>query len=406
MAQIQEEIQLAWNAVQVDGITKGWDNETKSNALQTELKKEDNSATATLTDPNIKVTYKGYETTINVNDGSMTQLAKAENSPNQTPANPSEPTSNSSISTKILAVNSKTTLQTISYTPTETETSVIIPSTNNGGASQQTITQTSIGALNRIWYVLSADENGINLVSQPISNTVIFKDAGGYDNCLYYLNEIATKLFTNESVGITASRVHALRLSDIKYVAEEMNGNNWIFDTEVLETANKHGTFGTEIQVNSYRKYPQIYGTSITDTIQPNNAIYDETTQESGIPISGDLIKSTSSTANTLKLNDTSSSYDKSVTFKTNLGTFGTTEIAQELFNSSGTSYWIATRSISATESTAMYGLRRVYNGYLMTSTLASSANEANPPSASCRIVVSVPWTLVSVTTDGTVTLN
>lgn len=84
-AQIKEEIKLAWNAIQIDGITKGWNNETKSNALQIELKKEDNSATATLTDTNIKVTYKGYEITINVNDGSMTQLAKV----NVEPANPS-----------------------------------------------------------------------------------------------------------------------------------------------------------------------------------------------------------------------------------------------------------------------------------------------------------------------------
>ena len=67
---------LAWNGVQTNGIPKGWNNETKTTALQTELQKEDSSATATLNEPNINVQYKGYETTINVMNGSMTELAK------------------------------------------------------------------------------------------------------------------------------------------------------------------------------------------------------------------------------------------------------------------------------------------------------------------------------------------
>lgn len=75
-AQIKEEIVLAWNGVQTNGIPNRWNNETKTEALQTELQKEDSSATATLNEQNINVQYKGYETAINVNDGSMTELAK------------------------------------------------------------------------------------------------------------------------------------------------------------------------------------------------------------------------------------------------------------------------------------------------------------------------------------------
>ena len=76
VTRIQEEIKLAWNGVQIEGIPNGWTNENKRKALEDELKKEDKNATATLTEPNIKVTYKGYETTIDISNGSMTDLAK------------------------------------------------------------------------------------------------------------------------------------------------------------------------------------------------------------------------------------------------------------------------------------------------------------------------------------------
>ena len=67
----KEEVEIAWNGVQIDGITNRWNNEEKSAALQTELKKADDSATATLNGSNIEVQYKGYEIIIDVNGGSI-----------------------------------------------------------------------------------------------------------------------------------------------------------------------------------------------------------------------------------------------------------------------------------------------------------------------------------------------
>lgn len=77
---IKQEIELAWGAVQVDGITKGWDNSTKAGALNTELLKEDGNASASWNTTNnvIDVTYKGYETTINPDTGTMIVLSKIE----------------------------------------------------------------------------------------------------------------------------------------------------------------------------------------------------------------------------------------------------------------------------------------------------------------------------------------
>ena len=74
--QIKEEITIAWNGVQIEGTTKMWNNDAKASALETELKKADNTAEAKLNSNRIKVKYKGYETTIDVNNGSMTALAK------------------------------------------------------------------------------------------------------------------------------------------------------------------------------------------------------------------------------------------------------------------------------------------------------------------------------------------
>ena len=53
-----------------------WKNDAKASALQTELKKADDTAEAKLNNNSIKVKYKGYETTIDVNTGRMTELAK------------------------------------------------------------------------------------------------------------------------------------------------------------------------------------------------------------------------------------------------------------------------------------------------------------------------------------------
>lgn len=64
----KEEIQYAWSGIQIDGAIRGWDNEIKADALQTELRKKDDEATAIHDGNNIIVNYLGYETIINCND--------------------------------------------------------------------------------------------------------------------------------------------------------------------------------------------------------------------------------------------------------------------------------------------------------------------------------------------------
>ena len=69
--EIKDEIGLAWNAIQTDGIVEGWDINKKAEELQKELQKKDSSATVTVDGNNLKVSYRGYEATINTEDGKI-----------------------------------------------------------------------------------------------------------------------------------------------------------------------------------------------------------------------------------------------------------------------------------------------------------------------------------------------
>ena len=75
-AQVDEEIKLAYNAVQTDSLINGWDINKKAEELQKELQKEDSSATVTIDGTTLKISYKNYETTIS-EDGTIGALAKA-----------------------------------------------------------------------------------------------------------------------------------------------------------------------------------------------------------------------------------------------------------------------------------------------------------------------------------------
>ncbi len=303
----------------------------------------------------------------------------------------------------------------VNYLPAaNASASVVIPSDKNGGATEQTFTQANLGTQSLKWYVLSADENGVNLVSQPTSNDkkIQFKDAGGYDNCLYYLNEISTNLFKNEAeFGVDSSRVHALNLSDIKKAAEKMNGNSYNWDTQMIQASDSYtynnGSVGTKTYTPSNKKYPQIYGTS-TGAVNTNNPMYDENPGTASDLISGDLINSTSKTASTLIVNYTYLGTVNNANTKTRLGDFGNSVIGGELFNESGTNYWLASRYVYAYSTTyAYFGLRAVGSGCLgYYDSLCGSDGGTSYSSYACRVVVSIPGSRINVSADGTVTLK
>ena len=70
-AEVKEDVGLAWNSVQTDGIIENWDLNKKATELQAELQKKDSSATVTVDGNNLKVSYRSYEVTINTEDGTI-----------------------------------------------------------------------------------------------------------------------------------------------------------------------------------------------------------------------------------------------------------------------------------------------------------------------------------------------
>ena len=75
-AQIEEEIKLAYNAVQTDALRNNWDINQKAEALEKELQKEEENATVIAEENNLKISYKGYEMIINEN-GEIENIKKS-----------------------------------------------------------------------------------------------------------------------------------------------------------------------------------------------------------------------------------------------------------------------------------------------------------------------------------------
>lgn len=77
--QVKEEISIAWNGVQTEGIINRWTINQKAGELQNELRKQDTSTTAKAKGNNVNVkNYKGYDAVINTTNGEFTKFAKSD----------------------------------------------------------------------------------------------------------------------------------------------------------------------------------------------------------------------------------------------------------------------------------------------------------------------------------------
>ena len=78
IAQIEEEIKLAYNAMQIDSYEKGWQIEERAEGLQKELRTLDSEATVEVIGEELEVIYKRYQTTISANGviGEITEVNK------------------------------------------------------------------------------------------------------------------------------------------------------------------------------------------------------------------------------------------------------------------------------------------------------------------------------------------
>ena len=399
---------------ELDMILLGYNlsNETKKakkegdQSLKTYLESEEGISNVKEKGDNLIVTFKGQQYTVNP----------------QTLASGAYQTEglNATDEEKVLAkLKDENTAMTVQYIPSlKNDVFVEIPPEDNGGETQEVFNQSNLGAFGVGWYVLSTDDEGVNLVSTVTRKSVIFKGSAGYDNCLYYLDKISKDLFTNEEqYGVTRDRVHALNLSDIKYAAEQMNNGlkiaerEWNWDIDFLQ-----GEFGKAISgvdIKETKKYigdtyyPGIYQV-VNNEVITNNPLYDEAVISE--PVKNDDGITSRPIPSRLTVTNTYISYESQKPIQmTNLGTFGSSKIGDTLFRGR---YWLATRCIYSTYC-AQYRLSLIKDGYLNPTNGRISDNElcnsqgkekiGNNPFC---IVVSVPASHINVADDGTVTLK
>ena len=350
------------------------------------------------------------------------QLRSAENFLKQefvrTTANNLSQSNYNKVKAKYLNTSEPLNLLTVDYVPEDLSAdTVTIPSTNNGGVSDQDYTQANTkatGESRMSWYVLNVDANNLVLISSTSGKEVKFKGADGYNNCLYYLDQISKRLFKNENLGVTASRVHSFRLTDLRDATKALN--NWSeseweasFVTGAPHKSSGQQTIGGSKTYTSSgcRYYPALYGTS-TGSVDTNNELYDETPNN--------LVTGRTS-ASSLTVRATYFGYHGSSTgtgvqatkdaLGNQSGQFGKTAIADELFKSATPYYWIASRCIDANSNgLAYYGIRRMQYGYFYYAYTYNSCDDGSfEHSHAFRTVVSVPASHVLVESDGTVSI-
>ena len=318
-----------------------------------------------------------------------------------------------------------------SYDANGNPTTVKVEGRYNGGLEDQTFTQYDIGAYGGnvlTWHVLSVDDKGVNIVSDPTRVSVKFKDSSGYDNCLYYLNEICTQLFTNEEeFGVDESRVHPLRFSDIKYAAEQINEGyevvrqngtkeKWSWDYDFIRNAPcetsgtkayNNGQVGQQAMTTAIKYFPKIYKTHSDNDLKINNLFYDEIPNKLVADDEGIMREDSDNPASTFEANYTYDSYynNKSAMI-TNLGPFGSSRMGTELFNYGGNAYYLASRCIRINGTYAYYHLRTIRaNGELDTVSFCLSNGNVYEQNNKFRVVVSIPPEHIKVSPTGVVTI-
>ena len=108
----------------------------------------------------------------------------------------------------------------VAYQPEEVTESYVVETKYSGADEEQSISQEN----NLKWRVLTVDNKTrtIELICEaPTKATITFKGARGYNNCVYLLNDICKKLYSNSSYGAEA------RSENIEDIESKMDLSVW-----------------------------------------------------------------------------------------------------------------------------------------------------------------------------------
>ena len=268
----------------------------------------------------------------------------------------------------------------VAYTPgSETASSYSLTAAESGYTSDQTITKNNYN-----WRVLNINDDGtVDLISDTSSKQIIdFEGALGYNNGVYLLNDMADKMYSNDSLGATA---RSLTIEDIEAGMNE-SGLDYIHSY-----SNSQAAWGETYTYTGSRYYPNLYahengsGIDLATTADPNSAVKEDGINQSDSYYDSPTAETYSRANKALTIKQTyydrgsmNSSYYKNSTF-------------HNLIHGLSGSQWLASRYVDANNSSyADFGLRAVRSSILYGYALFVSDSYAGGNNAYLRPVVSL----------------
>ena len=265
----------------------------------------------------------------------------------------------------------------VNYTYDQKTTGFSLLATQSGHASNQTINQKS----GIKWRILNIHENGtVDLIGDVSASdqTIYFQGALGYNNGVYLLNDICKELYSNSTLGITARSIN------IEDIESQMNETGIAARDAYVHANTQYGN--TKTYTGSNTKYPNLYtqenGGGI-DTVEVNtNGIgrndngYTSPTEETSSKASNNLIV----TQTYYYFSNTSANYFKDYD--------GNSSTVRDILFNTGTSYWLASRSVDCLSTEVGFGLQIISSATLNSSLLfRSSGTTHNPTYRLCPVV-------------------
>ena len=239
----------------------------------------------------------------------------------------------------------------IAYTPDIAENYVLTKEVS-GYTTNQTISQDNLN-----WQIMNINNDGtVDLVSASQTSDIIrLGEATGYNNGVFILNDIASKQYSNEELGVIA---RSINITDIEknMNSSGINKKNEYHNSESNVILGNVVTFTTGYNSQYPNLYAEEIGSGINTTItktegaSPNDNFYS----------SPSLDNPAYSEASISGLTVTQTYYNIKIT-----NDFFTNNIFFDLIFNNDESFWIASRYANCYSNDASFGIRRFSNNRL-----------------------------------------
>lgn len=222
------------------------------------------------------------------------------------------------------------------------------------------------------WKVLNINKNKIELVPYKIPSYELYiYGPQGYNNGVYILNEICSKLYSDKN--ITA---RSINVEDIEKIIDKKALDNIKSKTDYFKIQPSK----TGYIKNSW--YPTIYEFE-------KDSVIDDEKKDDGLKLSDsyELIDNNLKKANNIRPYKT---YYSTIDYNTTKKLLGDKYAKILIPNKESTNYWVATRSIGNGVDSAHFDLRRINEGYLRGARVFDSNNKSDGFKANIFPVITV----------------